>query len=414
MIRLFRPEKGADRSGRYAHSAAIITLTLALITLTTRAPTASIAPVINQISSETSLTPTILSLLTSVPLACFLIAAPIAPWLQARFGLSVVLMVSLAGASAGTVIRSLPGTWSLGLGTLLLGFAVAVVSVLTPSLITGFVGRHNRWYTSVYTASLSLGPALATGLAVPLANAFGDSWRLACGSLAVLPLLGLSGWILVHPEESGARRSHKMRTSRDDALTSQRRREGLSEVLLDPSAWIVTGYLAFTSMLFYAMLAWLPTILIDSGEPPATAGAYASLVNLTAIPAAFAAPGLLRKVSPRWLAPLSAPLPFALGAAVLASVPSQPIPALLLLGLGQGASVGISYGLVLAMSRSPQHSTSLSSMSQTFGVALAAVGPLAAASIHEASGGWSLVLWSLCAVAVLQSVVGVCSTSTKS
>src|SRR5699024_10662214 len=116
----------------------------------------------------------VLALLTSVPLLCFLATAPAVPTLQARLGLRSLLLWSLLIAAAGTAIRSIPGPVPLAAGTVVLGLAVAVASVLAPAMIKQVGHSRRRWPTSLYTASLSLGPAMAAGLTVPVGEVLGQ------------------------------------------------------------------------------------------------------------------------------------------------------------------------------------------------------------------------------------------------
>src|SRR5699024_7088524 len=75
---------------------------------------------------------TLLSLLTSVPLAMTLVIAPVAPWIATQLGRNRVISLALIAIAAGTSIRSLPGDAALITGTLLLGLGIAVGTVLLP------------------------------------------------------------------------------------------------------------------------------------------------------------------------------------------------------------------------------------------------------------------------------------------
>src|SRR5690606_37392721 len=61
-------------------------------------------------------------------------------------------------------------------------------------------------------------------------------------------------------------------------------------LLRDPLAWQVTGFLGIQSLLFYAVSAWLPTILMGAGLPAATAGVGFSVFNLVTVAGSIAGP----------------------------------------------------------------------------------------------------------------------------
>lgn len=395
--------------------ALLVAATVLLITLTLRTPTAAVGPVVPLIGEDTGFAPPVLALLTSVPLLCFLVIAPLVPALQARLGLRSLVLWSLIIASIGTLIRSLPGTLPLAAGTVVLGLAVAVASVIGPAVIKGLGTPRRGWVVSLYTAGLSLGPAMAAGLTIPLGELFGQGWRAALGVWAILPFLAAVCWIVLAKRTSPVPLAGEAPTAE---TTPEPNAVRLRQVMRELSAWGVTAYLALTSLLFYSLVAWLPTMLESNGQSPASAGTTAALTSLVAIPASLLAPWMVQGLRARWIAPLLAPLPFALGAALLAVLPSAAassatdtpsaitIVAVVMMGIGQGASVGVAYSLVLSTSGSESHATALSAMSQMVGVTLAAIGPIGLAAVQVAAGSWVPALWLLAALAAAQAILG--------
>lgn len=378
----------------------LIAMTVLLVTLTLRVPTAAVGPAVPAIGMETGFPPPILALLTSVPLLCFLVIAPFAPALQSLLGLRSLLLWSLMLASVGTAIRSIPGTVLLAAGTVLLGLAVAVASVIAPALIKEVSTSRSGWVVALYTASLSLGPAMAAGLTVPLGNVLGQTWRTGLAVWAILPFLAAVCWFFLAP------RAHRPAESGSDPISVVKSVQ-LRDVMREPSAWRATFYLALTSLLFYSLIAWLPTILESDGLSPAAAGATAALTSLVAIPASLSAPWMVRRMRTARFPPLLAPLPFALGAVLLALAPQTVIAAVFLMGIGQGASVGVAYSLILTTTRSTSHATALSALSQTVGVTLAALGPVGLAAVQVAAGDWAPALGLLAVIAAGQALLGV-------
>ena len=79
---------------------------------------------------------------------------------------------------------------------------------------------------------------------------------------------------------------------------------------------------------------------------------------------------------------------------------------MILLGLGQGATLGL--GIYYTMARAPDPATaaSLSAFAQGIGYLLASTGPLLIGFLHTATGGWDVPLTVLLGVAVLQLITG--------
>ncbi|WP_210603171.1 CynX/NimT family MFS transporter [Brevibacterium oceani] len=132
-----------------------------LVGLSLRIPMISLSPLLPSMMDDTGHGETFVSLLTSVPLALTLAAAPVAPMLANRLGRSRTVGLSLIAIVVGMIIRSAPGDAPLLIGTGLLGFSIAIVTVLSPSIISAERSAVRSGLTGVYSMSLSLGPALA-------------------------------------------------------------------------------------------------------------------------------------------------------------------------------------------------------------------------------------------------------------
>ena len=109
------------------------------------------------------------SILATVPVVCFGLAALGAPALRARLGEERGLLAALVVLLAGVVVRA---TWPSGAlfpGTVLVGCAIAVMNVLVPSLIRRRFAGHVGLMTGVYTTALVAGGSLAAATTVPIA-----------------------------------------------------------------------------------------------------------------------------------------------------------------------------------------------------------------------------------------------------
>ncbi len=365
------------------------------------------------IAADTQLTPTMLSLLTTGPLLCFVLVAPMVPSLQRRLGLNRLIALALLGSAVGAVLRSLPGTVMLAGGTLVLGMFVAIASVLAPAVVREVGARKPAFVTALYTAGLSLGPALAAGLTVPIGAALGSPWRGPLAVWALVPLLGLVCWLVAHRRESGSagQGSAGQGSAAGDAPAGgpapvPDSATGLGTVLRESQAWLITTYLALTSLAFYTTTTWLPSVLAAGGTSSTVAGAVTAITSIVAIPASFVVPVLSQRPTGARVLRIASPVPVALGLGLLAVAPELDLLAAILLGLGQGASVGVAYTLIVSFARSTAHAAAVSSMSQTVGVTLAGIGPVSFGLLQETSGGWQVPLAVFTVIALGQCLVG--------
>ena len=385
----------------------MVLASLLLLTLTLRVPTTAVGPVLPAIAADTRLTPTLLSLLTTGPLLCFVLVAPIVPTLQRRLGLNRLIALALLGSAAGAVLRSLPGTVMLAGGTLVLGMFVAIASVLAPAVVRELGAGKPAFLTVLYTAGLSLGPAMAAGLTVPIGAALGSPWRGPLAVWALVPLLGLICWLAAHRRSesspTGRRRNAATGPETGGGLDTA---TGLGTVLRDGQAWLITTYLALTSLAFYTTTTWLPSVLAAGGASSTAAGAITAVTSIVAIPASFLVPVLSQRPTGARALRIASPVPVALGLGLLAVAPELDLLAALLLGLGQGASVGVAYTLIVSFARSTAHAAAVSSMSQTVGVTLAGIGPVGFGALQEGTGGWQIPLAVFATIALGQCLVG--------
>jgi CP family cyanate transporter-like MFS transporter len=78
----------------------------------------------------------------------------------------------------------------------------------------------------------------------------------------------------------------------------------------------------------------------------------------------------------------------------------------LLLGFGQGGTLGLSIYFMTARAPDPVSSASLSGFAQGPGYLIAAVGPLLTGFLHSASGSWTLPVLVLMAVFAMELGAG--------
>ncbi len=79
---------------------------------------------------------------------------------------------------------------------------------------------------------------------------------------------------------------------------------------------------------------------------------------------------------------------------------------MVLLGLGQGATLGLGIFYTMARAPDPIAAASLSAFAQGVGYLIASAGPLTIGFLHDATGGWTVPGLVLLAVAVLQLITG--------
>jgi CP family cyanate transporter-like MFS transporter len=168
-------------------------------------------------------------------------------------------------------IRPYAGFIGLVLGTTLAGLAMAVANVLLPSVVRSRFPKHVVILTSCYTTLLAVSASFAAAFSYP--SALGLGWQLSLAILALPTLLALLLSFSLLSGDQSVSDSENEDPSGDTKL-----------ILRSPMAWAIMALFGIQSLGFYALLAWLPSLAIDSGMNPTDAGSLLSLMTVIGVP----------------------------------------------------------------------------------------------------------------------------------
>ncbi|MGC1185507.1 MAG: MFS transporter [Candidatus Dormiibacterota bacterium] len=324
------------------------------------------------------------SLLVTVPVLCFGLAALAGPWLRRRLGEEHLLLVVIAALTVGLLVRAVwPGP-GLFPGTIIAALAVAVMNVVVPALVRGKFPSHAAAMTAAYTVSLSLGAGLAAGLTVPLLRASG-SLHIALGVWAIPAGVALVVWLsqVGHWRPTASQRSHVAETA--GVLRGR--------LWSNPVAWAVTGFFGLQSLVYYACLSWLPSIYRARGDSAASAGLLLAILATIGIVGNLAGPALASRTKDQRLAVLAGVTISAVGIlGVLWGPLGTAILWVCILGIGTGSTFALALLLVVLRSANASTTVRLSAMAQGSGYLIAAAGPLALGLVRALTGGWDIPL----------------------
>lgn len=356
----------------------LLLLGLVLVALNLRPALSSMAPVLGQVSEGLGLNASAAGLLTTLPVLCLGLFAPLAPILARRFGSERVILGILLTLALGILLRSALGATGVFVGSLIAGASIGIIGVLLPGIVKRDFPAHAGTLTGVYTMALCLGAAMAAGSTVPLSQYFGDSWAMGLGFWLLPALLAMLVWAPQARQGHGAHQvAYRVRGLWRDRL-----------------AWQVTLYMGLQSSLAYIVFGWLPSILIGRGLSPTQAGLVLSGSVLVQLISSLSAPWLATRGKDQRLAIVVVML-VTLGG--LFGCLYAPISGLwgwaVLLGLGQGGTFALALTLIVLRSKDSHVAANLSSMAQGVGYTLASMGPFAVGLVHDLTDGWAAVGW---------------------
>ena len=373
----------------------LLLFSLVMVALNLRPALSSIAPLLSEVSASLGLSAAKAGLLTTLPVLCLGLFAPLAPLLARRFGSERVVLGILLTLVCGITLRSMLGVFGLFAGSIMAGASIGIIGVLLPGIVKrDFAGRAGPM-TGVYTMALSLGAAVAAGATVPLSHAFGSdghsSWTLGLGFWIVPAILAAVFWW----PQTRARHGHQQVAYRVRGL------------LRDPLARQVTLYMGLQSSLSYIVFGWLPSILIGRGLSATEAGLLLSGSILFQLISSLTAPWLATRGKDQRLAILIAMLTTLAGLYGCLYAPTSQLWVWgVILGLGQGGTFSLALTLIVLRSRDSHVASNLSGMAQGIGYTLASLGPFAVGVVHDWTGTWNSVGWIFAVIGVAAILAG--------
>ena len=353
-----------------------------------RAPLTAIGPVLEDIRATFNLSASAAGLLNFIPLMMFALLAPPAAWAGNRFGLEKTLWYAVWLIMLGSLLR-MGGVTGLWLGTLLLSAGIAAANVLLPPLIKRDFAGHAARYTGLYAGVMAVTASLASGVAVPLAQATKTGWILSLGIWLLPAVVALVAWLPLLKYS---------RSASNNKNAASRLRSPWRSAL----GWQVSLFMALQSMVFYTLIAWFTPWAEAQGFSQLSAGWLLFVYQIVAVVSNLSCMVALKKLSDQRIIGFLASLAIFIGLGGLYCFPTLAMLWLITAGLGAGASMVICLSLFGLRSGDHRQASQLSGMGQCVGYGLAALGPLAFGMLHEHFNNWSTPLLVLIAMSLLQ------------
>jgi MFS transporter, CP family, cyanate transporter len=381
-------------ASRRPYEITLLVVAVAAAGLNLRTAITSLPPLFPDLQTQLHLSTATLSLLAATPVICFGVVSAFTAWLNRRYGEEMILLVALVLLTAGLLLRGVAPGVMLFPGTVLAASAIAVLNVLLSSMAKRRWPERAGLLIGIYLTTLSAGAILSALLSVPLYDSSG-SVQLALGVWAVPAALAVLLWL---PQLRY--RTVGLAPPAADGTVVAPARAGV-KVYRYALTWQVTAFMALQSLLYYAVLSWLPTIFQDRGDSAVTAGNLLALMGVGNLATSLLVPVLAhRRPSQRGLVvPSLIGTAAGLAGSLWAPLGSAPFW-VLVLGVSQGSCLGLAIFFMLARAPDAGVAASLSAFAQSVGYLVASAGPLVVGLLHSATGSWNLpvaLLLVLCA-----------------
>lgn len=381
------PTKAESLAGRILLGASLV-----LIAFNLRPVFSSLSVLLPEIMQATGLSPSSASLMTTLPVLCLGLFAPIAPELARRFGAERTILVMLAVLALGTAMRGLATVPALLAGSVFAGASIAVVNVLLPGLVKRDFPTHAAMMTGLYTMALCAGAAGAAGFTVPLEHALGGAWPPA---LAIWALPAIVVLLLWAPQALRSGTGPRRATPHGPGLWRDR------------LAWQVTLFMGLQSALAYCVFGWLAPILRERGLDAVTAGAVVSVSVLVQMLSCLIVPSIAVRGRDQRLINV---LLMAAAVAGLLGCLFAPLSTVwfwaVLQGSGQGGLIAVAMTLIILRSPDAHVAAQLSGMAQGVGYVLAAIGPLVVGFLRDWTGSFDAAGILFVAIGMIAALCG--------
>ncbi|MFJ5769821.1 CynX/NimT family MFS transporter [Psychrobacillus sp. NPDC093180] len=369
----------------------LIILGIVFIAANLRAPLTSVGPLVGLIRENMHLSNTVAGMITTLPLLAFAFFSPFVPKLGRKFGVELIILISVIFLTIGIILRSLSGTANIYIGTAILGFAISICNVLLPSLIKREFPKRIGMMTGVYSISMNLCGAIASGISVPIALGLGFGWQGSLGVWGILSFVSILFWL---PQM----KHRHVQTSTAHTQIAQKKVNLWGSAL----AWQVTLFMGLQSLLFYVLIAWLPEILKEQGISADQSGWLLSTMQLALLPFTFIIPVIAgRMSSQRSLVILMTILLLSGTLGLLYGSMNLIVLWIILLGIGGGFAFGLAMMFFGLRTKNPHEAAELSGMAQSVGYFLAAIGPTLFGFLHDTTNSWTTPLLLLVGASIL-------------
>jgi CP family cyanate transporter-like MFS transporter len=385
-----------------------------------RTAIASLPPIFPELESSLHISTAAVSVLAATPVLCFGVVSGFAAALARRLGEERMLFAAIVALTAGLAVRAAAPGVALFPGTILAGAAIAVMNVLLSSLIKRRWPARAGFLIGLYITALSAGAIVGSVVSVPLWQATGGSVLITLGWLAAPAALAALLWLpqlrqatspaATQPADGAAPNAPAAAAAPSAAPTppsAVTRPSAALAVYRHAIAWQVMFFMGLQSLIYYATLSWLPTILRDRGESAAGAGDLLALMGVGNLAVSLIVPVAAQRMRAQHALVIPTVLAVAAGLAGLVYAPlGGAVAWALILGAGQNAALALAIFFTAARSPNPAAAASLSAFSQSAGYLLAAAGPIGVGLLRSETGSWTAPVAVLLALTAILLVAG--------
>lgn len=351
-----------------------------------RAGIVLISPLVPIIKSYFHINNLAVSILAGIPVLCFSASSILMTFVNRLGGSNRVIRFALYALTIGLIGRMFGGLFGLFFFTLVVGISIAIMNYEIPTWIKEHAPDQTGAMTGAYVTLMGICAGFAVAISVPLAKLSTLSWRGSMIPWVVTALIASLYW------------------NRKKVLVSNKSIENSvpfwqTKMFKNPIAWSLVLFFGFQSIMFYGTATWLPTILTTKGFSLELGALYISIAGIIGSLVGLTVPHYLSKLKDKRRILIFLAFLQTFSYFMMIQQRGHIIFFWLLL-TNIGMSIQFPVGLMMAglKTKTIAETRALSTMMQSIGYLIAALGPTYIGTIFDITQSWN---WALVGIAII-------------
>lgn len=259
------------------------------VSLNLRPSITSVGPLLDTIAVDLGVSSTQMSLLTSIPVFCMGLFAPLAVPLQKKLGYRTSINVLMLLIGVATLLRIVFASYTgLLVTSFLTGLAIAIISPMINAYIKERFGEKMAPVIGIYSFAIGGGATLSAAFTGVFYESY-SSWAIALGVWGVLAIFALITWTMAVPKTTVSTKREDEQFARNPWKTTR--------------AWIILLFFGLQTSLFFGLTTWLVSVALEQGMSLLTAGSVLTTMTIVQLVGNLVIPSMLSKYPNRitWL-----------------------------------------------------------------------------------------------------------------
>lgn len=326
--------------------------------------------------------------LSALPIACFGICCALVPMAARKISIGRLIGLCFGLIFVGSLLRLVFNLPVFSVATIFIGIGISVLNALMPVVLRHLFANNVAFIMGVFTGLIGFSGSIGAYFSVPVMEMF-NSLRASLALWVFWAGITIVFWIVAKKPDN----IKILPVAFDWSM--------LTRFI----TWAVILVMSMQSLTIYTTVAWLPTILIDSGMSATDAGLGSAIFLLVSAPASILTDRFIQVCKSERTASLIMSISFVLGIVLWSAGGVLAYLVCVLAGIPQGIMFSMAMILMTKKSADLNQLLLISSLAQGLGYIIAGLGPFVCGLLYHSTNPWPVLGFMLTAVFVW----GVCA-----